>query len=118
GFGLGLYGHRLIQAGRLEMQIERTQFADAELDVRYGQLTETWRGHHDVVRSRQQAVDEVESLFVCYGLAYSLGLRIENTYGRPAHDGAGGIVSRAADAAAIRLRLEKTCHLEKTCQDK
>ena len=99
------------------MQVERTQFAHAELDGRDGQLTEARRGHYDVVRSSQEAVDEVEPLFVCYGLAYSLSLRIENTHGRN-YDGTGGIVSRAADAAPIRLRPEKTWPVEKTCQSK
>src|SRR5215471_1823304 len=100
------------------MQIERTQFADAELDVRYGQLTEARQGHHDVVRSRQEAVNNVEPLFVGHGLAHRLGLRIENTHGRPADNGAGGIVSRAADSAPIGLRLEKTWRLKQTCHDK
>src|SRR5262249_42996807 len=112
------YRHRLLQAGGLEMQIERTQFAHAKFDVRYGQVTEARRGHHNVIRSGQEAVDEVESPFVCRGLPHSLGLRIEDTHDHPADDGAGGIVSHAADSASIRLRFEKTWRLKKTCRKK
>src|SRR5262245_45223115 len=100
------------------MQIERTPFADAELDVRYGQVTEARRDHQDAIRSWQEAVDEIEPLLVCQRLALSVGLRVANTHGRPDDDSARRIVSHAADSAPIRLRLEKTWRLEKTHQDK
>jgi len=85
---------------------------------RYGHVTEARHGPYNVIRSGQETVNEVEPLFVCHGLPHSLGLRIEDTHGRSAHDGARGIVSHAADSAPIRLCLEKTGRLEKTCQDK
>src|SRR5206468_8683322 len=86
--------------------------------ARYGHVTEARHGPYNVIRSGQETVNEVEPLFVCHGLPHSLGLRIEDTHGRSAHDGARGIVSHAADSAPIRLCLEKTGRLEKTCQDK
>src|SRR5262249_24781107 len=118
GLRLRRYRHPLLQAGGLEMQIQRTQFPPPRLDVPYGPVTEARRGHHDVIRSGQETADEVESPFVCHALAHSLGLRIEDTHDHPADDGAGGIVSHAADSASIRLRFEKTWRLEKTYQDK